>query len=358
MFQSSNFKPAIGLSNPHIQTLLAKYLNRNEVLSTINEILELPDGDFVELAWTETPQKNNTQPIIVLMHGLQGSKHSHYIKSMFKAIKQRGWIAVLIHFRGCGSKPNRLAHSYHSGYIDDIHYFSEQLELRYQHCKFAIMGFSLGGNVLTQYLAKTPKHPYVCAAVICAPLHLASCSNKINQGFSKNYQQYLLNSLKQSTGEKIKLDLIHHISLAALNQIKTMRDFDHYVTAPLNGFNSAEHYYQQSSGINVINAISSPCLFIHAKDDPFLAHQYIVSSDNLPSNITFEISAFGGHVGFLSNNAGQSNYLNDLSKASELNQTSNRASKGFKRLISSFTPRFIPHYWLETRIPQFLQDYL
>lgn len=326
MFQSSDFKPAKWLSNPHVQTMLAKYLNRKEIVPTVNEVLELPDGDFVDLAWTEIPQANNTKPIIVLLHGLQGSQHSHYIKSMFKAIKQQGWIAVLVHFRGCGGKPNRLAHSYHSGYTYDIHYFSEQLKTRYPQCKLAIIGYSLGGNVLTKYLAEAENSPYVCATVICAPLHLASCSAKINSGSSKTYQKYLIDMLQHSTEEKIKLGLIKHISLNALKQLKTMRDFDNSVTAPLNGFTSAEHYYNESSGINVLSAITQPCLIIHAEDDPFLSHEHITNIHSLPENITFEISTHGGHVGFLSNNT---------------------THKGFK-----------PIYWLETRVPKFLQDYL
>lgn len=326
MFQSSDFKPAKWLSNPHVQTMLAKFLNRNEIIPSINEVLELPDGDFVDLAWTEIPQANNTKPIIVLLHGLQGSKNSHYIKSMFKAIKQQGWIAVLIHFRGCSGKPNRLAHSYHSGYTYDIHYFTQQLKTRYQQCKLAIIGYSLGGNVLTKYLAEAKNSPYACATVICAPLHLASCSAKINSGSSKIYQKYLIDMLKQSTEEKIKLGLIQDISLNALKQLKTMRDFDNSVTAPLNSFTSAEHYYSESSGINVLNKIAQPCLIIHAEDDPFLSHEHITHIDYLPENITFEISTHGGHVGFLSTNI---------------------TDKSLK-----------PVYWLETRVPQFLQDYL
>lgn len=323
MFQTSNFKPAKYLSNPHIQTMVAKWLNRNQVVPTFNETLELPDNDFVDLTWTEIPRNNNTKPIIVLLHGLQGSKNSHYIKSMLSAIKAKGWIGVLIHFRGCSGKPNKKAHSYHSGFTHDIHYFTEQLTIRYPDCKFAIIGYSLGGNVLIKYLAETQNTPYSCATVICAPLHLASCSEKINRGFSKIYQKYLLDMLKQATEEKIQLGLIDNISLKELEQMKTMLDFDNKVTAPLNGFENAEHYYQASSGINVLKQINTPCLIIHAKDDPFISHQHVTSIDSLPENIIFEVSDYGGHVGFLS------------------------SEKLFK-----------PQYWLDTKVPQFVQDFL
>jgi len=323
MFQSSDFTSAPLLSNPHLQTMVAKWLNRSDNVTTKTEVLTLPDGDFIDLCWTEIPTTNNTKPIVVLLHGLQGSQHSHYIKSMFKAIRNKGWIGVLIHFRGCSGRPNKLAKSYHSGFTDDIEYFTQQLQIRYQHCKFAIIGYSLGGNVLTRYLAKVPHSPYACATMICAPFHLASCSKKINKGSSKIYQKYLLDMLKYVTEEKIKLGLITHISLAELKQLKTMWDFDDKVTAPLNNFTSAEHYYNKCSGIHVLPTITHPALVIHAKDDPFLCHNEIMNIKHLPNNIRFEISEHGGHVGFLSG----------------------------KRLLK-------PEYWLETKVVNFLQDYL
>lgn len=328
MFHSNNFQPARLLSNAHVQTMGAKCFNRSDNITTINETLELPDGDFVDLAWTEIPSTHNTKPIVVLLHGLHGSKHSHYIKSMFKALTLKGCIAVLIHFRGCSGRANRLAHSYHSGYTNDIKYFTEQLKLRYTQCKFAVIGYSLGGNVLAKYLAEVQHSPYVCATIVCAPLHLASCSTKINKGLSKIYQKYLMDMLKSTTEEKIKLGLITHISSNELKQLKTLWDFDDKVTAPLNGFTSAEHYYSESSGLYALPNITKPCLVIHAKDDPFLSHDKIINILNsdikhLPQNIRFEISEHGGHVGFLAEKK-----------------------------------RCKPEYWLDTRVPQFLQDFL
>ncbi len=323
MYSASKFKPAWWLTNAHFQTLAAKFFRRKKQLLTNNETLELPDGDFIDLAWTEQPKKNNNKPIVVMLHGLEGSKDSHYAKGMLAAVKARGWIAVLMHFRGCSGKPNRQASSYHSGDTRDISYLTEHLIAHYQQCFFSILGFSLGGNVLTQYLAQAPNNPYKAAAVICAPLDLASCSVRINQGFSRLYQKYLLQMLKDSALEKIGKKMINHIKPAQLAAIKTIVDFDEKVTAPLNGFNSADHYYQQTSGNKVIPNIKQPCLFVHSADDPFLNHQSSLPTQKLPEHLTFEVSKRGGHVGFIYGN-------------------------------NPFKPR----YWLEKRIPDFLANYL
>ncbi len=322
MYSASKFKPAWWLTNAHFQTLAAKLFRRKQKLTTIQETLELPDGDFIDLAWTEQPKKDNTRPIIVMLHGLEGSKDSHYAKGMLNAIKSRGWIAVLMHFRGCSGRPNRQANSYHCGDTRDITYLTEHLVARYQQCVFSALGFSLGGNVLTRYLAQVPNNPYKAAAVICAPLDLASCSARINKGFSKLYQKYLLEMLKDSALEKITNKVIDNIPTKLLEKIKTIRDFDNAVTAPLNGFKSAEHYYQQASGKQVMSDIKQPCLFIHSTDDPFLCHQQVLPEETLPKHLRFEVSKGGGHVGY----------------------------------IYGKNP-FKPKFWLEKRVPDFLSNY-
>lgn len=299
MLKTSSFKPAWWLSNRHLQTMAAKILRRKQTVAVINETVELPDGDFVDLAWTEDPNLHPLKPIVYVLHGLEGSINSHYAKGMMGAIKAKGWIGLLMHFRGCSGRPNRQGPSYHSGDTWDIHYCTEYLKDRFVNRPLAILGFSLGGNVLTNYLAEDPNNPFCCAAVICAPLHLASCSTQIDQGFSKVYQKYLVDMLKDSTAEKIKLTLISHIELTELKQIKTLYEFDQKVTAPINGFESAEDYYEKASGLYRLDKITKPTLVIHAMDDPFLCHKYL---NTIPENnlIDFEVSDHGGHVGFIS----------------------------------------------------------
>ncbi|WNC68976.1 hydrolase [Thalassotalea nanhaiensis] len=320
MLKNSSFKPAWWLSNRHLQTMAAKILRRNQTIEVINETVELPDGDFVDLAWTEDPNLHPLKPIVYVLHGLEGSINSHYAKGMMEAIKDKGWIGLLMHFRGCSGRPNRQGPSYHSGDTWDIHYCTEYLKERFANRPLAILGFSLGGNVLANYLAEDPNNPFRCAAVICAPLHLASCSSQIDQGFSKVYQKYLVDMLKDSTTEKISLKLISHIELAELDKIKTLYDFDHKVTAPINGFESAEDYYEKASGLYRLDKITKPTLVIHAMDDPFLCHKYL---DEIPENglIDFEVSDHGGHVGFISGN----------------------------------NP-FKPQYWLEHRVLDFIEE--
>lgn len=323
MFNNSTFRAAWWLRNNHLQTMLAKYFRRKLTIKTVTQLLELPDDDFAELAWTELPCTMSNKPIVVLLHGLEGSVDSHYIKGMLQAIKARGWIGVLLHFRGCGRHINRQAQSYHSGHTKDIEFFSKYLEEHYPKNTKYLVGFSLGGNVVSKYLSTSNESYYKAASVICAPLHLASCSEKINRGFSKVYQHYLVNMLKNNALKKINKGLIQHISPSKLQNITTMWEFDEKFTAPLNNFDNAQDYYEKSSGLFGINDIKIPCLFVHAKDDPFLCHNNISNIKSLPKTVKFEMSNKGGHVGFIAGH-------NPLK----------------------------PNFWLEQRIPDYLAEHL
>ena len=303
--------------------MAAKWLRRHENITTYREVLQLPDNDFLELAWTDLPTPKSNKPIIIILHGLEGSVDSHYAKGMLQALKDRGWIGVLMHFRGCGQHPNKLGRSYHSGDITDISYLVSLLERRYPGQKKAIIGFSLGGNVLTNYLAKVTTHNIKAGVVICAPLDLASCSKRIGKGLSKVYQKYLVDMLKNSALTKVKQKQVQHISQAQLRHINTLWDFDNQYTAPLNGFIDAQDYYQKASGKPLLAAIKTPCLFVHAQDDPFLCHQGTTEALHINQNIQFEVSRKGGHVGFIAGN----------------------------------NP-FSPNYWLEQRVPHYLASFL
>ena len=302
MIIKSQFKPAWWLFNAHLQTITAKWLKRKETFSGKHTSLETPDNDFIDLAWTEIPTAKTVKPIVIILHGLAGSVNSHYAKGLLNQCRRNHWVGVLMHFRGCSGRQNRQGKTYHSGDIRDISFLTQWLKHAYPNAPLMAVGFSLGGNVLTKYLATQPQSPFKSACVVCAPLDLASCSQRIGRGFSRIYQKYLVDMLIQTTLEKIALKQLPELCPNQISHIKKIWDFDHQVTAPVNGFNSAEHYYQQASGKPVISNITTNTLFIHAADDPFLEHHKIVPRQTLPSNITFEVCTSGGHVGFISGN--------------------------------------------------------
>ena len=193
------FQPATGLKNPQLQTLLPRFIRRTPLFTPHRQRLNTPDGDFLDLAWTQPPEKvDDNQPIMVLFHGLEGSFDSPYANGLMHAFSQQSWLSVMMHFRGCSGKPNHRARAYHSGEVEDARFFLEQLNQQVPNETKVAVGISLGGNMLANYLAEYNQAPLLSAAtIVSAPLDLSACSERIERGFSKVYKTYLLSSLKK-----------------------------------------------------------------------------------------------------------------------------------------------------------------
>lgn len=306
MILKSKFKPAWWLKNRHLQTILPRVYPKPVDFQPLEEVFELTDGDFLEITYTESIDANdNNKPIVIVLHGLEGSFESFYAKGMMNEMFNQGWTGVLMHFRGCGKQTNRKAHSYHSGQTQDLTEFVKQLSEKAGSRPIYAIGFSLGGNVLTKYLGETEQSLLTAGVVISAPLSLKVCADTMASGFSKVYQKYLVDKLKDSTTKKLKH--LHHqqqmnVDIPAINNIKRLQQFDELVTAPLHGFKNALDYYQKCSGKQFLKSINIPTLVIHAKDDPFMTPAVIPSAQEVSNTVQFEVSDRGGHVGFLSGN--------------------------------------------------------
>lgn len=318
------FRPLSGLSNAHVQTILPRLIRRRRVLQPHWQRLTLPDTDFVDLAWSENPLCAWHKPRVALFHGLEGSFYSPYAHGLLQACKERGWLGVVMHFRGCSGEPNRLRRIYHSGETSDASYFLHWLRERGGRVPTAAVGFSLGGNMLACLLGKQGESCLLDAAVVVsAPLMLEPCSLKLEQGLSRIYQRYLLNQLKQNTERKLRAwPGTLPIDLSQLKALKKLRDFDDAITARAHGFLDATDYYRRCSAMPLLPGVAKPLLIIHAKDDPFMTSDVIPASDLLPSSVTYQLTEYGGHVGFV---------------AGTLRK---------------------PQMWLEQRIPQWLSTWL
>ncbi|GAB3000433.1 hydrolase [Psychrosphaera aestuarii] len=305
MIIKSTFKPAWWLNNRHLQTIVPRFYSVPNTFKPFEQEFALSDGDFVELIWSQSPAYiNENTPIVIVLHGLEGSFDSFYAKRMMNAIHQKGWVGLLMQFRGCGKKQNRLAKTYHSGQTEDVSELVKYVNKKFPTNPLYSVGFSLGGNMLAKYLGEEGDKSVLSGGiVISAPLDLSLCAHAIGQGFSAVYQKYLVDKLRKKTKDKLALMKERFpvkVSAEQLDDIKILTEFDEAVTAPINGFKSAADYYAKSSANKFLGSIATPTLVIHAKDDPFMSAEVIPNEGMLSNAVRFELSKSGGHVGFIS----------------------------------------------------------
>jgi predicted alpha/beta-fold hydrolase len=342
------FRPAWWLRGGHAQTLFASLTRRRVDVDLHRERVELPDGDFLDLDWYE-PEGCGVgvadAPLVLILHGLEGSSDSHYVRGMLRELGRMGVRGVVMHFRGCGGEPNRLRRAYHSGETGDLEFVVAELRRREEGGRLGVVGYSIGGNVLLKWLGEKGAAAAVDAAVaVSVPFDLTQAADRmsrgfsriyqrkstahavrrLSRGFSRIYQRRLVRCLQQSVLEKMEhIDLALGLDEDELRAMRSFWEFDDRVTARLHGFEGADDYYERCSSRAFMKSIERPTLVLHARNDPFMTEAVIPTPDELAASVRFELADDGGHVGF----------------------------------VCGRWP-WAARYWLEERVPEYLRAYL
>ncbi len=311
---TSRFRPAWWLPGPHLQTLWPSLTRPRPRLDLERRRIELADGDFIDLA-----QARVSGPRVLVIHGLEGNLESHYAGNLMLALARGGFRPVFMSLRGCSGEPNRLDRAYHSGASDDLAAVLEALSQDPEGPPLAAVGFSLGANLLLRYLGETPSPLLDRAVAVSVPFVLRDAMLRLDLGVSRLYRRHLLDKLKASIRRKFA-DRPFPLQVD-LDRIHDFNQFDERITAPLNGFAGVFDYYERASCRAVLSRIRTPTLIIQAADDPFMFPTTCPWEHELGSGVTLELAAGGGHVGFIAGNR-----------------------------------PWRPHYWLETRILEYLEN--
>lgn len=266
------------------------------------ERVELPDGDFVDLDFTCNPADLGDRPLVLLLHGLEGSARSKYALQMYRALGARSIAAVGLNFRSCSGELNRLPRLYHSGDTADLEFILKRLARRFAVQPRGVVGFSLGGNALLKFLGESGAGAQRCvaaAAVVSVPFDLSAGADHLVRPAGRMYSTLLLRKLQRKVRAKRHL-MPAGVDVDRALAATTFRDFDDAATAPLHDFEDAEDYYRQSSSGKFVSQIKIPTLMLHAADDPFVPAGCIpVSAARDNPYVVAAFTRQGGHVGFV-----------------------------------------------------------
>jgi predicted alpha/beta-fold hydrolase len=292
------FKASWWLPGGHGQTLWP-VLTRRVRLDERSERMELPDGDFVQLDWV-----GSSGPVVIVLPGLQGDLGSGYVRGLLRACQARGWRGVLLNYRG-RVEPNRLPQSYHCGMTCDLNHLVHHLAEREPETPIGVVGYSVGANICMRWLGECGRSgqtlPVVAAVGVSVPFNLGAVAKKIERGFSRVYQWYLLRSLRRDVARK--RDAMNDelgISQRELRRLTTFFRFDDRISGPWNGFSGAEDYYAKTRSDVLLKYVAVPTLIVNADNDPLVPAHLIPHPRDVSDKVMLEITNGGGHLGFVS----------------------------------------------------------
>jgi len=306
---NSAYRAPCWLPGGHLQTLYRALTARRAKIGYRRERWDTPDRDFIDLDWidqqsaepkTRNPKPETSAPLVALFHGLEGSSNSHYATALMAALRAFGWRGVVVHFRGCSGEINRLPRAYHSGDSAEIDWILRRLRRSLGLTALYAVGVSLGGNALLKWLGEqgaAAREVIAAAAAVSAPVDLMAAGNALDAGFNLIYTRQFLGTKKSKTLAKLERfpDLCDRERLLRL---RTLREFDDLVTAPLHGYRDTDDYWTRASSKPLLRSIATPTLMINARNDPFLPSDALPRRGEAADAVNLEFPGTGGHAGF------------------------------------------------------------
>lgn len=295
--------PPRWLRNRHLQTVLAGVTPSVSLPRQRAEWLELPDGDRLRLVWAPAAQQIDCigiaqRPLVLLIHGLGGTARSRYMCGAALAAHAIGLDAVMLECRGASDEPNRLARAYHAAAWDDLETVVMALRARYPLRPLFAVGYSLGASILLNWLALRSVDALAGAVAVSVPFELDACVRQLDRWPGTVYQQALLRRIREQAITRFRHRDDAPLPIDAIARLRSIRDFDEALTAPLHGFSSAADYYHRASCRPRLAAIQCPTDIIHALDDPLIPPSSVPSGSELAPAVRLLAQRCGGHVGF------------------------------------------------------------
>jgi hypothetical protein len=293
------------IANPHLATIASNFWPRYRQLSEVavtERRVETCDAAAVRVL--EQRPAGAPKGELVLVHGLEGSSDSGYMRSLAWSALCAGFAVHRLNLRGCGGTESWSRTLYHAGLTSDVRHYIANLR---SGLPVTLVGFSLGGNIalkLAGELGGEGSDLLHSAAAVSAPIDLAGCVRALARPINRLYEHRFVASMQKRLHLRNQLhpgvfsSLLDSIDLKA---IRTVYDFDDRITAPHFGFGTADRYYASQSSANYLESIRIPALLLTAQDDPLIPFDVYSRHPAITTNpaLTLIAPTNGGHVAFL-----------------------------------------------------------
>ena len=309
----SHFRPAFGLRNPHVQSLLGSgSIRRRLVASKAKRLLAAEQewlmncgkgngGKEVRLIGHYSPQARNSKGLAVLIHGWEGSSRSNYIMSTGAHLFEQGFDVFRLNLRDHGDSHHLNPGVFHSCRIQEVIGALKDMQERTGASGWNIAGFSLGGNFALRVSLLGPEQGLQinhCVA-ICPVLNPEHVLKSMEDG-PTFYEDYYNRKWAKSLRKKQACfpDRYHYDEWY---QLPDMRERTRYLATRYYGYKTLEDYFDgYSVADDRLALLNVPSSIVTAADDPVVP---VADIENLPDTpfLELDVTEHGGHCGYLKN---------------------------------------------------------
>lgn len=304
----SEFMPAKGLSNRHLQSILSstgprEFLEKRRAKELVNiakeEIITTPQG--VKLLGYLSKTNKKAKGLAIVLHGWEGGADSLYMLSTGQQLLNNGFNVFRLNFRDHGDSHHLNKALFHSMRLQEILEAVKQICNKHGGQHNVLCGYSLGGNFCLRVanLAKELDIKLHQAIAICPLLDPPTTMNALNSGLPI-YEKYFVKKWKRSLLKKLRFH--RHLDFAdELIKLKSLDQMNDFLVTQHTDFNSVNEYLKAYSILgNALKKLSIPSTIVTSQDDPIIPVRQL---NHLQPSIylTLETQKYGGHCAFIKN---------------------------------------------------------
>lgn len=302
----AEFQPPRLLRNPHLQSVLASSRLRRYALSARSRLehdaevreLHCPGGARLQGFITRQQASPASRGLVMLLHGWEGSARSNYILDTGSELLQRGFDVFRLNFRDHGDTHHLNPELFSSNRIEEVVEAVALVQQQYAPARFAVAGFSLGGNFALRVALRAPAAGIRLdhAAAVCPVISPEAGLSAIERA-PWFYEHYFM--LKWTGSLKRKQLLFPERYRFTPAEFRSgMRELTRILVERHTALGSLDAYLDSYSiAGDRLTLLQVPVSILTAADDPVIPvadfHQL-----QLPAHARLQIARHGGHCGF------------------------------------------------------------
>ena len=300
-----DFTPAVGLTNPNLQTIFSSAIRKIIIPRTEAEFLNAGQEEIINLGSVrlqiERDKPANTEPLglIMIIPGWLGHSKSSYVVSLAKKLVDARFEVVRITLRDHGETCHLNSGLFHSAetqeVVDLIKKLVDDFKVRYPNREgdltTGLVGFSMGGNFALRVARQLSS---VRTLAISPSLSPHKTIQKIEN--SQIYRPYFINKWRKIFRDKQRHFPDLYDFSYAMKQKSIITLTKHFI-GEFTSFDSVDSYCDAydlcGSRLEGVNAH-----ILASLDDPVVPTSDI---DELPPSVTRKMTKRGGHTAFIEN---------------------------------------------------------
>ena len=154
---------------------------------------------------TRINTQSNQTPLVMIVHGWLGCANSLYLLPLASALYKKGFNIFRLNLRDHGGTEHLNRELFHSCRLEEVLHATQDIQEKFSHSEFILIGFSLGGNFVLRIGAHAEKFNLKIKKIIsiCPVMDPVNTLNETNSMF-EFYSAYYLRKWKKVLHEKHK----------------------------------------------------------------------------------------------------------------------------------------------------------